>query len=144
MEPGGYRYEIDAHDFTARVFFNHGDTQVMLLTDHGTHLAFTFHGQDYSYALQSPLCGAARKARFPGGHKWIENGEEKGVITLQPDHSIITPRGETNVRYRWEITRDAILLIFQMNTARFDSIEAPGIYVGANQNNQARRMEKIE
>jgi hypothetical protein len=31
-----------------------------------------------------------------------------------------------------------------MNTARFDSMEAPGVYVGANQNNQIRRMEKIE
>jgi hypothetical protein len=53
VEPAGYRYEVDSHDFTVRIFFNHGDTQLLLLTDSGRRLSFTFQGKDYSYALTS-------------------------------------------------------------------------------------------
>jgi len=53
VEPAGYRYQIDAHDFTVRIYFNHGDTQLMMLTDNGRRLGFTFHGKDYCYVLAS-------------------------------------------------------------------------------------------
>jgi hypothetical protein len=50
-EPAKYRYEINPHDFTVRIFFNHGDTQLLLLSDNGQQLRFTFQGKDYVYAL---------------------------------------------------------------------------------------------
>jgi hypothetical protein len=51
VEPAGYRYEIDHHDSTVRIFFNHGDTQLMLLTNDGRRLRFTFESRDYVYEL---------------------------------------------------------------------------------------------
>jgi hypothetical protein len=51
VDPAGYRYEANAHDSTVTIFFNHGDTQVMLLTDQGKCLRFTFGGRDYTYDL---------------------------------------------------------------------------------------------
>lgn len=53
VQPANYRYEITPHDYTVRIFFNHGDTQVMLLTDNGRRLNFTFNGKDYSYELSN-------------------------------------------------------------------------------------------
>jgi hypothetical protein len=53
VEPANYRFEINPHDFTVRIFFNHGDTQLMLLSDNGRRLSFTFQGKDYSYVLTS-------------------------------------------------------------------------------------------
>lgn len=49
--PAGYRYEVNRHDGTVRIFFNHGDTQLMLLTHDGERLGFTFAGKDYAYEL---------------------------------------------------------------------------------------------
>ncbi|MEP6671691.1 MAG: carbohydrate binding domain-containing protein [Chthoniobacter sp.] len=51
VEPADYRYEANAHDSTVTIFFNHGDTQLMLLTDEGKRLRFTFGGRDYTYEI---------------------------------------------------------------------------------------------
>ena len=49
--PAGYRYEVNRHDNTVRIFFNHGDTQLILLTNDGRRLRFTFGSKDYVYEL---------------------------------------------------------------------------------------------
>jgi hypothetical protein len=49
----GYRYEVNSHDGTVTIFFTRGDTQLMLLTEGGRHLRFTFRGEDYSYDFVS-------------------------------------------------------------------------------------------
>jgi hypothetical protein len=51
VEPADYRYEANAHDSSVTVYFNHGDTQLMLVTDEGKRLRFSFGGRDYSYDL---------------------------------------------------------------------------------------------
>jgi hypothetical protein len=48
-----YRYEANSHDGTVTIFFTRGDTQLMLLTEGGRHLRFTFRGEDYSYDFVS-------------------------------------------------------------------------------------------
>jgi hypothetical protein len=35
------------------ILFTRGDTQLMLLTEGGRHLRFTFRGEDYSYDFVS-------------------------------------------------------------------------------------------
>jgi beta-lactamase regulating signal transducer with metallopeptidase domain len=51
VDPAGYPYEVNRHDATVRIFFNHGDTQLLLLTNDGRRLRFTFGGKDYAYEL---------------------------------------------------------------------------------------------
>ena len=51
----GYRYEVNSHDGTVTIFFTRGDTQLMLLTEGGRHLRFTFRGEDFSYDFVSRI-----------------------------------------------------------------------------------------
>jgi hypothetical protein len=53
VDPADYRYEANAHDSTVTIFFNHGDNQLLLLTDEGKRLRFNFGGRDYTYDLVS-------------------------------------------------------------------------------------------
>ena len=76
---------------------------------------------------------------IPGRYRFIQDGEERGVITLNVDHSFISPKGDSNPVYRWEITRDALLIQWQSGAQRFTVIERPGVYVSGKGN---LRMEK--
>ena len=53
VEPADYRYEGNSYDGTVTISFNYGDTQLMLLTDEGIRLRFTFGGKDYCYEIDS-------------------------------------------------------------------------------------------
>ncbi len=53
VDTRGYRYEVNSHDGTVTIYFPRGDTQLMLLTEGGRHLRFTFRGGDYSYDFVS-------------------------------------------------------------------------------------------
>src|SRR5213594_1646729 len=93
----------------------------------------------------SPPFGALEFLRLPEGsipgrYRFIQDGQERGLITLNPDHSFISPKGDTNPVYRWEITRDALLIQWQSGPQRFTVIERPGVFVSGKGN---LRMEKV-
>jgi len=50
LTPEGYRYDVNAPD-SLTIHFNHGDTQLVLLTPDGKRLQFVFRGHDYFYQL---------------------------------------------------------------------------------------------
>ncbi|MDR3404100.1 MAG: hypothetical protein P4L99_16505 [Chthoniobacter sp.] len=52
VTPAGYHYDVNAAD-SLTIHFNHGDTQLMLLTPDGKRLQFVFRGRDYFYQLVS-------------------------------------------------------------------------------------------
>ena len=117
---------------------------VAAFTFFNTTLFLLVRGRSRPQAASATSFATLSEASVPGRYRWLEEGEDKGVITLQPDHSFIAADGAAHQRYKWELTRDAILIIFQKDVARFDSIESPGVYVGLNENNQRRRMEKTQ
>src|SRR6058998_3314470 len=53
-----------------------------------------------------------REETVPGRYHWIENGQERGVMTLWPEHSFIGYAGRKTRDHRWEIARDALLIIW--------------------------------
>ena len=80
----------------------------------------------------------------PGNYRFIQDGEEHGVITLNPNHSFVSPKGDSNPVYRWEITRDALLIQWQSGAQRFTVIERPGVYVSGKGNLRLEKVGPIE
>ena len=104
---------------------------------------FFQHGRRASAsASQSPFI-ELREETVPGRYHWIENGEERGVMALLPDHSFIGYGGRKTRDHRWEIARDALLIIWANDTDRFTQIESPGVYVSSQPNGRTVRIEKI-
>jgi hypothetical protein len=50
--PAGYRYDVNGAD-SITIHFNHGDTQLMLLSANGKQLSFIFDDRFYHYELVS-------------------------------------------------------------------------------------------
>jgi hypothetical protein len=90
----------------------------------------------------SPFIGL-REESVPGRYRWIENGQDRGVMTLLPDHSFIGYGGRKTRDHRWEIARDALLVIWANDTDRFTQIESLGVYVSSQSGGRVVRIEKI-
>ena len=87
---------------------------------------------------------AVPESAMPGRYKWTKSGEEKGVITLNADHSFANEKGEKFRVYQWELAPDGLLLTWQRGPVRFTVVESPGVYVARRQDNQTERLEKVE
>ena len=88
------------------------------------------------------FAGVAESA-IPGRYQWTKSGEENGVVTLNADHSFANEKGEKFRVYRWELTADALTLIWQRGPVRFTAVEAPGVYVAPRADGQTERLEKV-
>ena len=85
-----------------------------------------------------------RETDVPGRYKFIEGGEELGIMTLKADHTFINKDGTTYKRYRWDVTPEGLVLLWQRATSRFNIIEKPGVYVAKGPNGKEQRLEKVE
>jgi hypothetical protein len=65
----------------------------------------------------------------PGTYKWIVNDEPGGTVILHPDRTLTNWRGEKKT-YQWQLSEDALLLIWQKDPNVFTRIVAPGVYEG--------------
>jgi hypothetical protein len=94
---------------------------------------------------QNPsLSVAGHDDAIPGRYKWTKGDEEKGIITLYPDHSFANEKGEKFRVYRWEQAPDGLVLTWQRGPVRFTVVESAGVYVAPRPNNQTERIEKVE
>ena len=64
------------------------------------------------------------------------------MITLLPDHSLISPRGDKARFHQWEIGREALLVVWLSGIDRFTNMESPGVYMTTRPDGRAVRMEK--
>lgn len=81
------------------------------------------------------------ESEVPGRYRFFENGEEMGIMTLNPDHKFINKDGTTYPQYRWVILRDGLMICWQRAHTTFTEIERPGVYVARTPKYQ--RLEKI-
>ena len=79
-----------------------------------------------------------------GPYTWTQSGQEKGIVTLLPDHTFENHKGETFPAYRWQLSSDQLVLHWNIGSIHYTSIEARGIYVGARTDGQPERMEKLQ
>jgi hypothetical protein len=108
----------------------------------GLALGLFFQCQRASSIKSSSPFIELREETVPGRYHWIDNGEDRGVMTLLPDHSFIGYAGRKTPDHRWEIARDALLITWANNTDRFTQMESPGMYVSSQPNGRIVRMEK--
>jgi len=87
---------------------------------------------------------AVPDSSVPGRYRWIKSGEEKGIVTLNADHSFANEKGEKFRVYHWDLTPGDLTLTWQRGPVRFTVVESPGIYVALRSNNQTERLEKVE
>jgi hypothetical protein len=80
----------------------------------------------------------------PGRYKWIQSEQDKGILTLFPDHTFENHKGQKFAAYRWQLARDRLVLEWNIGSIHFTSIAAPGVYVGLRTDGQTERMEKVE
>jgi len=84
------------------------------------------------------------ESAIPGRYTWTKSGEEKGVVTLNADHSFANEKGEKFKAYQWDLAADALTLIWQRGPVRFTVVEAAGIYVALRRDGQTERLEKVQ
>jgi hypothetical protein len=88
--------------------------------------------------------GNVRENEVPGRYRFIEGGEDLGFMTLKADHTFINKDGTTFKRYRWDLTPEGLIILWQRATSRFTIIEKPGVYVAQAPNGKEQRLEKVE
>lgn len=81
---------------------------------------------------------------IPGRYRWLQSEQEKGIITLEPDHTFRNEKGERFAAYRWELSRDELVLFWQSGSTHYTQVESPGVYVGRRTDGKTQRMEKVE
>jgi hypothetical protein len=89
----------------------------------------------------SPFLDLSESA-IPGRYKFVRQGIES-VMTLNEDHTF-TKDDKPNPGHRWELTRDALVIVWLRSPTRFNRIERPGIYVETQDGIETARMEKQE
>jgi hypothetical protein len=84
------------------------------------------------------------ESAIPGRYKWISQSGNESFITLNEDHTFSNKSGSIHAAYRWEITRDSLLIVWLNSLTRFNKIERPGVYVEIRDGVEVTRMEKQE
>ena len=79
-----------------------------------------------------------------GRYRFFHESSAGGIITLQPDHTMINKEGTTARQYRWAIQPDGILTKWRTATILFNDIDKPGVYVARrNDGVEYGRIEKV-
>jgi hypothetical protein len=84
------------------------------------------------------------ESAVPGRYKWTQSEQEKGIVTLFPDHTFESHKGEKFAAYRWKLSPDRLVLEWNIGSIHYTSVESPGVYVGVRTDGQTERMEKVE
>jgi hypothetical protein len=79
-----------------------------------------------------------------GRYRFFHDSSAGGIITLQPDHSMINKEGITVRKYRWSLQPDGIETEWLTTTLLFNDIEKPGVYVARREDGaEYGRLEKV-
>jgi hypothetical protein len=80
-----------------------------------------------------------------GQYQFFQEGTNVGIITLLADHSMVNKDGETLPQYRWEVTPNGLVTMWQRGRIIFNTIVQPGVYVAyAKDGSEYRRIEKLQ
>jgi len=81
-------------------------------------------------AAGEPKLQNVRESDLPGRYRWIENGKELGTIELLPDHGVNGINGGKNVRWRWFLQWQGLMINWPKSYALFTDSPAPGSFTG--------------
>lgn len=81
---------------------------------------------------------------IPGQYRWFESEKNRGIITLNADHTFTSLNGQKSDTYRWRLSRDQLVMEYNRMTVYYTNVEAPGIYLGVRTDRKSQRLEKVE
>jgi hypothetical protein len=84
------------------------------------------------------------ESAIPGRYRFFELGKDRGIVTLNADHTFANEKGDNFPEYTWTLSRDRLVLQYRRVAAHYTHVESPGVYVGLRTDNHAVRLEKIE
>jgi hypothetical protein len=114
---------------------------VLALTFANTTAYYFFQARQKTSSDGSPFLSLDESA-IPGRYRLTEQGVEKQILTFNPDRTFTTENGDIR---RWELSRDALLVIWIRSTMRYTEIAAPGVFVKPGENGmEASRLEKLD
>ena len=95
--------------------------------------------------------GAGSDAKLPGvtesdvlgRYRWIEGGKELSTIELLADHSMHGPNNTKNVRCRWFLQWQGLVITWPKSYGLFTESPAPGSYTGFD-NRKSVLIEKMQ
>jgi hypothetical protein len=87
-----------------------------------------------------------RDSDIPGRYRFFENGVELGEMVFKPDHTFINKDGTTFKQYRWDVSPEGLVIVWQRAKTHFSVFERPGVYVAppGNKGGKEQRLEKVE
>jgi hypothetical protein len=79
-----------------------------------------------------------------GRYRFFHESSAGGIITLQPDHTMINKEGYIAPQYRWTLQPDGIRTKWRSANILFNDIEQPGLYVARRDDGtEYGRLEKV-
>ena len=84
------------------------------------------------------------ESAIPGRYKWTQSEQEKGILTLFPDHTFENHKGEKFSAYRWQLSRERLVMEWNLGTIHYTNVVSPGVYIGVRTDGQTARLEKVE
>ena len=85
-----------------------------------------------------------KESDIPGRYRWFESEKNRGVITLNADHTFTSLNGQKSDTYRWTLSRDQLVMEYNRMTCYYTNVEAPGIYLGVRTDRKSQRLERVE
>jgi hypothetical protein len=80
-----------------------------------------------------------------GRYRFFHDSSAGGIISLEPDHSMINKEGITVPQYRWALQPDGILTKWRSATLLFNDVEKPGVFVARRiDGTEYGRIEKVK
>jgi len=77
--------------------------------------------------------GAIPLAEIPGRYRWIKDGVDSGIITLNADHTMVGASGKTSygdLQYRWFCQGGELIVVWGDTHMRFTERSASGQFSG--------------
>ena len=106
-------------------------------------LAYPTLGQASTRPLNSTFTNLT-ESDVAGRYRFFHESSAGGIITLQPDHTMLNKEGYQAPQYRWALQPDGIVTKWRSATILYNDIEKPGVYVARrNGGVEYARMEKV-
>ena len=79
-----------------------------------------------------------------GRYRFFHESSAGGIITLQPDHTMINKEGYIAPQYRWTLQPDGIRTKWRSANILFNDIDQPGVYVARRDDGtEYARLKKV-
>ena len=84
-------------------------------------------------------------ADIPGRYRWIKDGVDSGIITLNADHTMVGATGRTTYgdqQYRWFYQGGELLVVWGDTHMRFTESSGPGNFSGKHNNKPVQLIKE--